>query len=149
MSGLTMRTKVRLAGLLLLTCLPSSGQQVQSKTDVLTPAQRTKMIAIQKDAEQKAAPAAAHLAEITRQIYANMLAETPDEALRTKLSGEMRDAVWQLFEIKGQSIHDAIRVLTPTQRKQLKTEMVKPGAPADITELIGKIFLSTEADGGK
>lgn len=159
-----------LVGLLLLVCLPGLGQQVSGgeqaqaggqagsqtavgqqapgKVEPLTDVQMKQMLAIKKDVDQKAGPAAARVAEVTRRIYDNMLADKPDEALRAKLSGEMREAVWALLEIKGQSIHDAVAVLTPVQRMQLRVEMAKPGAPGDLSELIGKMFMPPEVGRG-
>ena len=151
-----------LVGLLLVVCLPgfgrqasggqraqagglaATGRQAPAKADPLTDAQTRQMLAIKKDAEEKAGPAAARVAEVTKRIYDNMLADKPDEALRAKLSGEMRDAVWALLEIKGQSIRDAVAVLTPVQRMQLKAEMGKAGAPGDLSELIGRMFMPVE-----
>ena len=89
---------------------------------------------------KKAAPLALRLAVVTKQIYENMLSEKENPALRHKLSREMEKVAGQLLAIKGQSIRDIVRVLTPEQRDVLRSEMRKPGAPADLSELIGRIF---------
>ncbi len=160
-----------LVGLLLLVCLPGLGQQAAGgqqaqaggqagsqtavgqqapvKVEPLTDVQMKQMSAIKKGVEQKAGEAAARVADVTKRIYDNMLADRPDEALRAKLSGEMREAVWALLEIKGQSIHDAVAVLTPVQRMQLRVEMAKPGAPGDLSGLIGKMFMPPEVGAGR
>lgn len=142
MRGLT--RGVRWMAVVLVVCSTALGQQAKAKGAPLTEAQRTRMTAIQKDAEAKAGPAAMRLAGVTKRVYENMLADQPDEELRAKLGGEMRDAVWALLQIKGQAIHDAVAVLTPVQRAQLKAEMGKAGAPGDLSELIGSMFLGTE-----
>ncbi|HSS21321.1 MAG TPA: hypothetical protein VLL54_14700 [Pyrinomonadaceae bacterium] len=80
------------------------------------------------------------LARITRQIYDNMLAPKPDEKLRLKLSAELKETTWELLTIKGQSIRESVNALTPAQKNVLKVEMHKPGAPADLGELLDKTF---------
>jgi Spy/CpxP family protein refolding chaperone len=106
----------------------------------LTDAQKQAIKRIQEDAEKRAAPAAAHLAEIVGRVYENMLADAPDEKLRADLSAQMKEAAWALLEIKGQSIHDIVRVLTPAQRQVVREEMKKPGAPADLSEVVAHTF---------
>lgn len=106
----------------------------------LTDAQRQAIKRIQTDAEKQAAPAALRLAEIVNKIYENMLADEPDEKLRADLSAQMEKATWSLLSIKGQSIHDIIRVLTPAQRQLVRVEMRKPGSPADLSEVVARLF---------
>jgi LTXXQ motif family protein len=136
-----------LTALLFLTALASASAQTGAvKLDAahtLTEAQKTKLKNIREAAEKKAASAALRLAEIVKNIYNNMLAETPDEKLRLLLSGEMKEAAWTLLSIKGDSIRDMVAVLTPAQKELLKTEMRKPGAPADLSDIIEHTFNST------
>lgn len=106
----------------------------------LTDEQKQSIKRIQADAEKQAAPAAARLAGIVGQIYENMLADRPDERLRAELSAQMEKAAWALLSIKGQSIHDIVRVLTPAQRQIVRDEMKKPGAPADLSEVVAHAF---------
>ncbi len=138
---MNLRFKSTLA-LLVLACSPIVSQQPATPpaADPLTAAQQQQFVAIKNAAEQKAAPAALRLAEVAHKIYDNMLADAPSETLRVSLAAEMRTVVGELLDIKGQSIHDAVAVLTPRQKAQLKAEMVKPGAPGDLSELIGKMF---------
>ena len=106
----------------------------------LSEAQVNALKAIKVESEKKAAPAALHFAGVMRQVYENMLADKPDAELRTKLDAEMKEGIWGLLLIKGQSMFDAVAVLTPEQKRILKAEMMKPGAPADMMELIEKTF---------
>jgi uncharacterized membrane-anchored protein YjiN (DUF445 family) len=106
----------------------------------LTDAQKQSIKRIQTNAEKQAAPAAARLAEIVNKIYENMLADAPDEKLRADLSAQMEKATWELLSIKGQSIYEIVRVLTPAQRELVKAEMRKPGAPADLSEVVAHLF---------
>jgi hypothetical protein len=109
-------------------------------TPALSEAQRLDIKRIQVSAEKKAAPAVLRLAGIVKQIYDNMLADVPDEQLRSRLSGRMRAATWELLAIKGQSIRDIVNVLTPAQKQLVKSQMGKPGAAADLAEVISHTF---------
>jgi Spy/CpxP family protein refolding chaperone len=106
----------------------------------LTAAQKQALQAIDDEAKKKAAPVALRFAKIVKDIYENMLADQPDEDLRAKLANEMKESTWELLSIKGQAIRDSVAVLTPEQKQILRTEMAKPGAPSDLTEVIGKTF---------
>lgn len=106
----------------------------------LTPEQVQSIKSIQADAARKSAPVALRLAGIVKSVYENMLSENENPVLRRKLSKEMNRVAGQLLAIKGQSIRDTVRVLTPAQRALVRTEMVKPGAPADLSELISHLF---------
>jgi len=52
----------------------------------------------------------------------------------------MKETTWRLLTIKGQAIRETVNVLTPGQKKLIKSEMRKPGAPADLGELIEHTF---------
>lgn len=110
----------------------------------LSEEQKKSLMAIKVASEKKAAPIALRFAGIIRRIYENMLADKPDTGLRAKLDAEMKETGWELLMIKGQSMFDAVAVLTPEQKRVLKAEMMKPGAPADMGELIEKTFMLTE-----
>jgi Spy/CpxP family protein refolding chaperone len=124
----------------------TQSQEIQSATTqadaahTLTDAQKQSIKNIQTAAEKQAAPAALRLAGIVGKIYENMLADKPDERLRASLSAQMERATWALLSIKGQSIYDIVRVLTPAQRQLVKAEMQKPGAPSDLTEVVAHVF---------
>jgi hypothetical protein len=106
----------------------------------LTDAQRQAIKTIQTDAERRAAPAVLRLNGIMSKVYANMLAERPDARLRATLSARMEKATWALFAIKGQSVYEILRVLTPAQRQLVRNEMKKPGAPSDLSEVVAHTF---------
>jgi Spy/CpxP family protein refolding chaperone len=110
----------------------------------LTAEQVQTIKSIRAESEKKAAPFASRLASVAKQIYENMLSEKEDEALRRRLSGEMDEVVVELLAIKGQSIREMVRVLTPEQRQFIRREMQRPGAPGDLSELIMKVFNITE-----
>jgi hypothetical protein len=106
----------------------------------LSAAQKEAIQRIRSASKLRAALPALHLARVVSKIYANMLADRPDENLRARLSKEMKEVTWQLLTIRGQAIRETVNVLTPDQKQLLKVEMRKPGAPADLGELIGKTF---------
>ncbi|MDT7541937.1 MAG: hypothetical protein QOE33_1841 [Acidobacteriota bacterium] len=142
----------RAFGVLLLVALVSAtamngrAQAIQSaavptdQAHTLSDAQKQSIKRIQTDAEKKAAPAALRLAGIVSKVYANMLADKPDVKLRANLSAQMERATWALLSIKGQSVYDILRVLTPAQRQLVRTEMQKPGAPMDLSEIVAHLF---------
>lgn len=114
-----------------------AGKQ-QNTPLALSAAQRLAMQSIRVRSEQVGKPVALHMARLTRQIYANMLAAKPDEKLRRRLSKQLNGVVLQLLKIKGESIRDTVNILTPEQKQRVKQEMLKPEAPADLTEIIAK-----------
>jgi len=69
-----------------------------------------------------------------------MLADKPDEKLRAPLSARMKATTWELLKIKGPAIRETVNVLTAEQKQLIKSEMRKPGAPADLSEVIEKSF---------
>lgn len=110
-------------------------------TPALSEAQLAKMKEIREASAKKAAPAALELAATVKQIYDNMLSEKEDPNLRKKLSKQMDKAAAQLFAVKGQSIRDMLGVLTPEQKQIVKAEMMKPGASADLGEIMERVFI--------
>jgi uncharacterized membrane protein YgcG len=117
-----------------------SGGDTTDAAHTLTDAQKQSIKRIQTEAERRAAPAALRLAAIVSKVYANMLADKPDARLRATLSARMERATWAVLSIKGQSVYDILRVLTPAQRQLVRTEMQKPGAPMDLSEVVAHIF---------
>jgi Spy/CpxP family protein refolding chaperone len=144
-----MRTSAIIPRLLLLLLfvplLISSGfgapRSLRTETShTLSDAQKQAIQHIRSESKKRAALPALHLARVVSKIYANMLADRPDENLRVRLSNEMKNVTWQLLAIKGQAIRETVNVLTPEQRQLIRVEMRKPGAPADLGELIAKTF---------
>jgi predicted transcriptional regulator len=73
-----------------------------------------------------------------------MLSEKEDARLRVRLEKQLHAVASKLLDVKGQSIRETVRILTPEQRQLIKAEMKKPDAPADLSELIGRIFNNPE-----
>ena len=145
-----MRKKLSLIFLPLLVCISFAGTATaktakstwvkQDGERQLTDAQLKSIKSIQIKAAKLAVPLGLHLALVTRKVYENMLREKEDVKLRAQLSADMHKTAGELLTIKGQSIREVLRVLTPEQRRLIKTEMGKPDAPADLMELIVRAF---------
>ena len=117
-----------------------SSRETPTSAQALSEAQQQAIQRIKISSGKRAALPALRLAGIVRKIYLNMLADKPDEKLRARLSAEMKETTWKLLTIKGQAIRETVNVLTPGQKKLIKSEMRKPGAPADLGELIEHTF---------
>ena len=110
----------------------------------LSDAQKQAIKRIHVASAVQAALPALRLARVVSQIYKNMLASKPDEKLRVKLAAELKEVTWQLLEIKGEGIRQTVNVLTPEQKQLIRTEMAKPGAPADLSEVVAHTFSLSE-----
>lgn len=119
------------------TAATDSGKQA---VNLLSDAQKQALRNIQARSEQSAKPFALHMAQVTKRIYANMLADKPNDTLRKQLGTEIDSVVVELLHVKGDSIRDVIGILTPAQRNLIRQEMAKPDAPADLTETIERTF---------
>jgi Spy/CpxP family protein refolding chaperone len=141
-----------IASLLFLVCIgaPLQAQQASSaearptseatKPLALTADQKRALESIEEAAKRKAESGGLKLAGTVRQVYENMLSDFPDEAKGQRLGADMKEAMWELLSIKGESIRDSVQVLTPQQKAKLRAEIAKPDAPSDLTELIRKLF---------
>ena len=130
-------------GALVNVAIAQTLSSASNKSDAnphLTAAQLLAIKSIRTESEKKAAPFALRLVSATKQIYENMLSEKEDVGRRQKLSSEMNKMVVKILAIKGQSIREMVRVLTPEQRQIIRGEMQKPGAPGDLSELIIRTF---------
>lgn len=126
---------------MVLLCLAGVARAESPRGDpALSDSQQRKFAAIRSEAKAKAAPLALRLAALARQANANMLADQPDEAGSRQLGEEIRALLGELLDIRIRSIKDTARLLTPQQRVLLRAELAKPGAPADLMELMERTF---------
>jgi hypothetical protein len=112
----------------------------------LTDAQKSAIRALQTESEQKATQLAVQLATVVQKIYDNNLSDAPNEQLRVTLDDEMKELVSQMLLVKGNSMWAAFRLLTPEQKRIVRTEIAKPRPPGDlpdVMDLIVKIFKVT------
>jgi len=112
----------------------------------LNDAQKSAIRALQGESEQRTAQAAAQLAGIVQKIYENNLSDTPNDELRVTLDNQMRELVWQMVSIKGNAMWTAFRLLTPDQKRIVRTEIARPrptGDLPDVLDLIVRTFQVT------
>lgn len=127
--------------LLVLLAVPVRADQAPTAdARTLSESQRRAIAAIRADAKARAAPLAARLASMAHQANVNMLADQPDEALGRRLGEQIRATLRELLDLRLRSIKETVKRLTPAQRALLRTEMDRPGAPADLMELIERMF---------
>ena len=125
-----------LLAILTLGTLAASAQTLTT----LSPQQVESFKALKAKNEMAAAPYAAMLAETVKNIYAKMLSDHQNQALRKKLAAQLHLYTGKLLDIRGQGYRDAIHNLTPEQRNKVREALKQPGAPADIGEVIEKTF---------
>ena len=109
----------------------------------LTDAQKTSIASLRSESERKVTLLAVQLAAVVQKIYDNNLSDTPNEELRVSLDDQMKELVWQMLLVKGDSMWAAFRLLTPEQKRIVKAEIARPRAPGDlpdVMDLIGKTF---------
>ncbi len=138
-----MKINVTMLFLIVISLTIIVSAQTDSSSNVKLPLSAAQMDAvknIRNKVATEAAPLALQLAAAVKQIYDNMLADAPKAKLREKLSKQMTGTVVKILLIKGQSIREMVGILTPEQKKFLKTEMTKPDAPADLSELMERVF---------
>ena len=100
------------------------------------------------EAKGKVQPSAENLASLAKDINRSVLSDKVDEALVTKLRAELLDTAVGLVkpavDMKLSTVSELGKVLTPEQKKFLLTELEKPGAPSDLTELVQKKLIETK-----
>jgi hypothetical protein len=109
----------------------------------LTDVQTSAIRALQSESGQKTTQLAVELAAVVQKIYDNNLADAPNEELRVTLDNQMKELVWQMLVVRGNSMWAAYRLLTPEQKGIVRTEIAKPRPPGDlpdVLELIVKTF---------
>ena len=118
-------------------------KQVASTTppaDGLSEAQKLAIVGIRSDAQARAAPVAAALAATVKESFENMLSDQLDPAVQDKLCKQAADSLAQLITIANQGMQKGVAVLTPEQRRRVRSEMGKPGSPGDLLDLIAKVY---------
>ena len=135
------RTKIFwIFSLLAALSMTAAAQDVAPTKRSLTAEQLAAFKKIQTETERKAAPYAIELAKTAKEIFANMLADREDQRLRKRLSVRLHAAAGRLLDIKGQSFREMLAVLTPDEKRLIRDEMNRPGAPADLADLMGHVF---------
>jgi len=119
------------------------GTPAAQEVPPLTDTQSSAIRALESESGQKTTQLAVQLAAVVQKIYDNNLSDTPNEELRVSLDNQMKELVWQMLLIKGNSMWSAYRLLTPEQKRIVRTEIARPRPPGDlpdVMELIVKTF---------
>lgn len=126
-----------------LWCAASAGaQQPEARPQelpALNDAQKSAIRALQSESDQKTAQTAMQLAGVVQKIYENNLSDLPNDELRVSLDNQMRELVWQMVAIKGNSMWTAFRMLTPEQKRVVRAEIAKPRPTGDLPDVLDLI----------
>jgi len=137
-----MKSFCLVVGCLLLCAASASAQPPEARAQevpALNDAQKAAIRALQSESEQKTTQTATQLAGVVQKIYENNLSDTPNEALRASLDNQMRELVWQMVAIKGNSMWTAFQMLTPEQKRVVRTEIAKPRPTGDLPDVLDLI----------
>lgn len=118
--------------------------QINSR-DALTSAQVKQILKIKHDSETRAVPVVAQLGTIVQRIDENLLTDREDAALGRKLTREMNALAVQLLEMQRQAHRQMVRLLTPGQRKLVRTEVRKPDSSGKLSDVILSVFHVSDA----
>jgi hypothetical protein len=139
--------KLRLAGVLLLLgfCFSFASASAVTRRDDPTPPpligrQKQELKEILRLNKLASAGVAVRVARIAKDIYANLLAEYPNDKTDRALSAKLHRTAGELLTLHGQAMRQSLAVLTPMQRAYVRDQMGKPDMPADLLELIVKIY---------
>jgi len=125
-----------------------AGNAVPPITDAQREALKKVLTAGEAEAKGKVQPSAEKLASLAKDINRSVLSDKPDEVLVTKLRAELLDTAVGLVkaavDMKLATVSDLGKVLTPEQKRFLLTELEKPGAPSDLTELVQKTLIEAK-----
>jgi Spy/CpxP family protein refolding chaperone len=126
--------------ILMIAFALACGSAAGAQSTKLTPSQIESIKSIRSKSDKKAETLAIQLANTAKLIYENILSDKEDESVRKQLERELDRTVVELVNLKGKSIREMVAVLTPDQKKLVRDEMKKPDAPADLSELIARLF---------
>lgn len=140
-----MRTRHRvltvLTGLVIGLQIGRAGQAVPAQTQPpLTPQQTTSIQGILKRTAAQAAPLGVKIEAAARRLNENVLSDSPDEAVSTAATTEISTSLASAVTLPIKAVKEIAALLTPEQRKFLRAEMAKPGAEANLLELIGRVY---------
>lgn len=136
-----MRTWHLLAGLVVSLQIVSAGQAPAAQAQNPLTAQQTAAIqAILKRTAAQAAPLGLKIEAAARRLNENVLSDSPDEAVSTAATTEISTSLSSAVTLPIKAVKEIAALLTPEQRKFLRAEMAKPGAEANLLELIGRVY---------
>ena len=110
----------------------------------LTEAQKQMLKAAETDLTSKMAPFAERVSRTAKDLNRALLANRADPNLQRKLADDLANAVSELaaeaIRLRVSALGAIIDSLSPEQRSLLRAELDKPGADADLLNVIKKVF---------
>jgi hypothetical protein len=70
----------------------------------------------------------------------NVLSETPSAEADAKATKRLLDSLAGLAELRLELIREVVALLTPEQKRLLREEMSKPGAPTALLDVLRRVF---------
>lgn len=70
----------------------------------------------------------------------NVLSETPSADADAKAAKRLLDSLAGLAELRLEAIREVVALLKPEQKRLLREEMSKPGAPAALLDVLRRVF---------
>jgi Spy/CpxP family protein refolding chaperone len=131
--------------LALTVAIPLATSQSQpTPPPALTDAQKQMVKTAESDLNSKIAPTVEKVGRTAKDLNHALLSDHPDQELQRKLQDEFAEAVSQLvvtaIRLRVSALQEIVRTLTPEQKKLLLTEVDKPGADADLLNVIKKVL---------
>jgi len=133
-----------------LTAVPIATPAFQSPAaaprvrPTLTDAQKQMLRSAEADLAGKMAPLAEKIGRIAKDLNGALLADKADAGLKKKLADDLANAVSGLaaeaIRLRVSALGAIIDSLSPEQKSLLRTELDKPGADADLFNVIKKVF---------
>ena len=96
------------------------------------------------DLTGKMAPLAEKISRIAKELNRALLADKADPDMKSKLADDLANAVSGLaaeaIRLRVSALGAIIDSLSPEQKSLLRAELDKPGADADLLNVIKKVF---------
>jgi hypothetical protein len=79
-------------------------------------------------------------AQGAKEFDENVLSETPSAEADAKATKRLLDSLAGLAELRLELIREVVALLTPEQKRVLREEMSKPGAPTALLDVLKRVF---------
>ena len=110
----------------------------------LTEAQKQMLKSAETDLTSKMAPLAERVSRTAKDLNHALLADKADRDMQRKLADDLANAVSELaaeaIRLRVSALRAIVDSLSPQQRSLLLAELAKPGADADLLNVIKKVF---------
>lgn len=115
-------------------------QETATAAPALSDQQRMELKEVVRLNKLASAGVAIRVARIAKAVYTNLLADHPNAKTGRVLSAKLRRTAGELLTLHGQAMRQALAILTLEQRHYIRDRMGKPDIPADLLELIVKVY---------